>query len=95
MKELAFEINGIKIYSDVDCLKTYEQLIDLPLMARLFSWPWKPWKKTYSIKVTVADPMMHMIYEDGKLIGIVTHPDTVKTLSQTILDKISEKAQKM
>lgn len=83
--KLAFSLNGYEIYTDETLLVEERQEVPKTFVERFLRFPWRPWEKTYVVRLKVADPKLYM-KENNKIYG---HPYTVKQLSESIIAKIN------
>jgi hypothetical protein len=85
-KKFEFLLNGWNVYSDPRMTMTEVDHVDLSWGERLFSWPWRPWKKTYKVVLTVASDKVILDEENRRLYA---HPHAVMKMSQAIYDRIN------
>lgn len=74
-------INGVKFYESTHCVE--DQEITRSWKERLFSWPWRPWRKTKTIQVpaiySVENPSQGL-FAVGPPRFFVAHPSKVAEL---------------
>lgn len=87
--EFKFAFNGYRVYSDPNMLEDEEEIVRLSVKEALFSWPWKPFKRSYVVKKKVASKHVLMKEIDGNR-ALIAHPYTVSIMSRMIIDKINE-----
>ena len=87
--KLEYQLNGWNVYSDPNMTMQEIDYVNLTWTERLFSWPWKPWKKSYRVVLTVASDKVILDEENRRMYA---HPHAVMRMSQAIYDSMSRPA---
>lgn len=87
--KLEYHLNGWDVYSDPLMTTTEVDYVVLSWKERLLSWPWKPWKKSYRVVLTVASDKVILDEENRRMYA---HPHAVMRMSQAIYDAMNRPA---
>lgn len=90
-KKFEFSLNGYDVYSDPNLLMKEIHWVSLSWGDRLFSRPWRPWKKRYKIILDVA---LDKVIFDKETNSLSAHPYTIMKMSQAIYDSLNVPAPK-
>ena len=74
---------GIPVIKSPAMTKPETTIRALSWRERLFSWPWRPWRKTKLVTIMVPSDEILMINSD-LLYGIVMHPETAVRFSKEL-----------
>lgn len=80
-------LNGMPIFENA--LLTEPEIVDRTWRERLFSWPWRPWRKQKVIQVPRGDVLVMTVpnlFGPGSTKAIVAHPHTAARIRAEFQD---------
>jgi hypothetical protein len=73
---------GYRLVESPFCTVSEERLVKRSWKERLFTWPWRPWKSTKVVEVSVPDPNYYIV--DDQVVG---HPVTIAKLMEIVHER--------